>query len=861
MVRIALILLLLVTVWAWDAATGQGAFFVHDLRHHHLPWRVWAAEEWGAGRIPMWAPEVANGFPLMAEGQTGVFYIPTILLFMVLPAGFALNAAILLHHWWAGLGVAWMLRRMGAGWSAALFAAVAFSFSGFLATHALYLGLLAAVSWLPWAIGALSPSKGESGRPCHWGLAGISMWMMLVAGHPQAAAFGMLTVGCWAVFVGALENDWEQRTRFWCVFSGVSALSIVAASPQLLAIQELVAFSMRDGGVGAAFAGVGSLPPQELLNGVMPRFFGFERPGDILETYHHRGGSYWGSGENHWEMAFYLGLPALGLALVRPPPQFRLIARFWWGVAIAATLLMLGEHTPAWAMLRHFPGLGGFRFPVRFSMTLTLAVVVLAGLGVAGVRKLEPAGLRAWARRWAMLALGWWGSVVLAGWVFRALEGRIHARLTLRYLARAKQGEMGPAPGLSPLMQAALSEPNPITESEIPAKVAGIMGHLMEATDPWSADLWRGVIVWLILAGLFAGLARFRQLSHGASTSVTGPAAHGRGMQESRAWKGWAFGLVGLLFVDLAIFGSGYQMTVPMETVSRSSALASQVTLEQGRWRTSVVDRRQHPDLDGELISSSLGLLAGTRDVIITSPLLMVRNEALLALAGLDVGDKGIEKVRRLANHRGIVDLLGVRWLMTVHDLADVGFSEVSRVQAENGETVRLYENETALPGAFLVGCHTIADDPISSFDGWDPRDSVILEETVEGVLPCKADRASTASEAAWGSVALEDRGPHEIAIQMEVTAGHPVWLVQNDTHYPGWEARLNGELVDIHRVNLNFRGVVVPPGKHELVFAYRPQRIHQALWVAPVAFMILAGWCVFGIMMHRRRDDEPGAE
>ena len=60
--------------WALDAALGLGLFAVHDLKHHHLPWRSWAASEWLAGRVPLWSPGVGQGFPMLAEGQSGVLY-------------------------------------------------------------------------------------------------------------------------------------------------------------------------------------------------------------------------------------------------------------------------------------------------------------------------------------------------------------------------------------------------------------------------------------------------------------------------------------------------------------------------------------------------------------------------------------------------------------------------------------------------------------------------------------------------------------------------------------------------------------------------------------------------------------------
>ena len=67
-------------------------------------------------------------------------------------------------------------------------------------------------------------------------------------------------------------------------------------------------------------------------------------------------------------------------------------------------------------------------------------------------------------------------------------------------------------------------------------------------------------------------------------------------------------------------------------------------------------------------MSASLRLLHGTRDVIVTSPLLILRNEALLAAAWMWETRGG--QLDRLSTHPGIVDLLSLRWLLSVHDLS-----------------------------------------------------------------------------------------------------------------------------------------------------------------------------------------------
>ena len=91
-VLVALLLFLAFAVaFSPDAAVGEGVFWHHDLRHHHFAWRAWAAEVWASGEVPWWAPGAGNGFPLLAEGEGGLLYVPTMLLFVLLPDGLALN--------------------------------------------------------------------------------------------------------------------------------------------------------------------------------------------------------------------------------------------------------------------------------------------------------------------------------------------------------------------------------------------------------------------------------------------------------------------------------------------------------------------------------------------------------------------------------------------------------------------------------------------------------------------------------------------------------------------------------------------------------------------------------------------------
>ena len=50
-----------------------------------------------------------------------------------------------------------------------------------------------------------------------------------------------------------------------------------------------------------------------------------------------------------------------------------------------------------------------------------------------------------------------------------------------------------------------------------------------------------------------------------------------------------------------------------------------------------------------------------------------------------------------------------------------------------------------------------------------------------------------------------------------------PCLLVLTDLHHPDWRARIDGTEARIERVNVAFRGVLLQPGRHEVVFRYQP--------------------------------------
>jgi hypothetical protein len=813
--RLGLVLALLVALWAPDALLGLDTYWHHDLRTHHYPWRVWAAASWLQGELPLWCAGAANGYPLLADGQAGVLYPPTMLLFALLPAPLAMAWSVLLHHWWAGLGAALLARSLGRSGPAALLAGVAWTFGGFLVTHTLYLGMQHALAWLPFSLWAVvQATRGLHGDPPGvprrwWVAAGAGMTLMLLAGHIQAAAFSWLLVGL--VLLWRLQpclGSPRRALRPLLGFTAAALGAMAASSTQLVASMELSRFSMREGGVAAAFSGIGSLPPPELINGVMPRFFGLERPADIALSYLHRGDAYIGMGENHWEMAFYLGIPVVVLASWT---LWRRAQRFWWVVAGLALLLMLGRFTPVWGLVRMLPGMGYFRFPVRFAIWLCMAAPLLAAWGLDDLResaRVDPRSLSRWVAILALVATLAYGALGLVNLGLQLGEPALRQGLTAHFMSQTELPP--PPPDLGPLQRAALPAGDPEDPALIPAKVERILDTFDRATSPASSQvLWPLFQVVLLLGGVT--LLRRRRIS-----------GYGLGL-----------GAVALLLVDLHGFGGDYHPRVPSSLAeARPSALPLMDT-DRDRYRVSAVFRKVDTSLDTEMASSSLGLLWGLQDVIITSPLLLVRNELLLGLAGLDLGaEEGPEKVRALKEHLPIASLLGVRYLFSTQAIED------PRLLPLRGGPVGLYRNLTAQPLATVVGCARRADSPDQAWELMQdlrPAHEAVIElepgaELATALTDC--ERAEPP-----GSVEILDRGAGSWLLQAELE--RPGLLVLAETHYPGWKAWVDDRPVPIHIADMALRGVELEPGAHRVRFAYQPAWLRPTLLLAALASLL----------------------
>ncbi len=368
----------------WDGAAQFGV------------WRLYTAQMWREGWLPLWNPHQGMGYPLYANSQSAIFYPPNVLFAWLQERAFGWLAAW--HLWWMGMGT-WLLmrRQAGMGFASALVGAVVFTFSLWTVTWQYLPSVPATASWLPWVIltAARWASQPTLHRATWWG---TTMGFCLLAGHLQIA-FYVLGAGILVVVSLALRRGQNLSPTPSPTGRGMTAGSLVLAfvlalalsAPQVLPAVEMSRFSHRRAPATAEgySAYVGSaMPFAHLVTLFLPDFFG--HPG-AARTDEPDVSTYWGKG-NAAEFACFVGIPALLLAslgLFSRRSAWRLYALL---LAVLAMLLALG--TPLNALLYFgVPGFSGTGSPARVLVLWAFSVALLAG---AGMDELTTASRRQW---------------------------------------------------------------------------------------------------------------------------------------------------------------------------------------------------------------------------------------------------------------------------------------------------------------------------------------------------------------------------------------------------------------------------------------------------------------------------------
>lgn len=745
----------------WPLLSFQKTFIFGDYWQQHYPWAHEYARRLLDGTLPYWVRGMACGFPLVAEGQIGAYYLPNLLFYRALPFFQAYNLSIIFHVFAGGLGFYAYLRQAGLSRAASAVGAGLFSFGSGYGGCFTNTAALRAMSWLPWCLWAIEALDARERKDAiGWAsLLGLMLSQMWTAGASQAALYatGYLALYWLAVF----------RLRRAGIALGALAAALVLSAPQWFASYELLKVSVR-AGESAAFALWGSVIPPALSSLAYPKW------GEALGV------------------SFYLGEAALVLCLAGLVSKKAGREKAHYGLAVFFMFLAIGKYDPAYRWAVEKLSITFFRNPSKFLFFAATSLSAAAAFGYDHLGRMAGDSRAAGKFRAALLGLSavfLAGPAVAAG-VFRAFSGRILS------LAKSSASEAF-SQKKDPLYS--LAEYQGRAEAMY-RKIAGMFGY----ADPWNLtamafflltawiaarsarpkapDFWRKaalpavLFADLLVFGMFTGTG-FVGNARTASDFSAPLVSQMRRLQVE----------TGGSFVEWAkdpskeLFAPNANLHYELDSPSGYSPLLIREYYELFR--------------DLGIADSSLGRAPFSEEV-------WRRETGLWRLAGTAqiVADEEL-------------DLPGLSL-----------YSKIRQGVPSKKGLIRIekfwYRVENPMPAIYAVSNWRVLPDKearlafLKSAD-FDAAMTAAVDETPEGFTPTPGAGAVSGE--------ISEIGP--LKASAELDPAEDALVVFRNVLYPGWKARVDGEERPIVAADHAFCGVFVKKGPHRVEFYYDNRR------------------------------------
>lgn len=343
-----------------------------DVTTSDYPLKLYFFNSIKQGFLPLWTPNLFSGFPLFAEGESGVFY-PLSILFLILPIHVAFNYFIIIHLFLAGAFTYVFARIIQIDRTPALISAVTFIFSSFFINYYICPNVISAAVWLP-LIFCFFELYLRKKRVSYLILGGVFVGFQFLAGYAGFSLFTFLIIFLYCIF--RLTFTKEGKASWHKPFVLLVIIFLIGAglgAIQILPQYDFTTYSNRATGLDIQSATVGSLFPQHLFTFILPNFLGISNDQTYLIT---------GLGEDYPDcVAGYLGIIPLLLASIALFSKKNRLSFFFLGIALLSLLFSFGQHLPFYRILLHLPVFNMFRYPVRFLFLYIFSVAMLAGIG------------------------------------------------------------------------------------------------------------------------------------------------------------------------------------------------------------------------------------------------------------------------------------------------------------------------------------------------------------------------------------------------------------------------------------------------------------------------------------------------
>lgn len=337
-------------------------FFGSDPMTAHFPWKFIGIEMLKKGEWPLWNPYSFAGSPLLANGQSSLFY-PLNFIYFILDFVSAWNIMTITQIILSGLFFFFLLREYKLSRPAALWGAMIYDWNGYLANY-LHIHVIGqSWVWLPLALLSIMKLRARNNLIFFLFLI-FSLTAILLAGYLQTSGYCLLVIILFTLI--------SYRSVFKKLMISL-LLSFSLSAPQLLPTMEFLSKSERTASLFYDYFSFLASPTQ-LIRLLMPRFFGHPN----LEN--------WWGGSLQRDHS-YVGVLGIIFAFVGIYFIFKLKKFYFW-VFLICFLLLATLESPLSKFFYNLPipflnsvtpsrGLGFIVLPLSFFSALGFEKLVL----------------------------------------------------------------------------------------------------------------------------------------------------------------------------------------------------------------------------------------------------------------------------------------------------------------------------------------------------------------------------------------------------------------------------------------------------------------------------------------------------
>jgi len=390
-----------------------------DAWHFSFPTKYFLSQSLKKNELPLWSSKLGGGFPIFAEGQTGTFFLPNLILYKFFDPVTAYNLSLMFVVITIGWGMYVWLRILNLSPLPSLFGGLTMAFSGPVMSQLTHITLLQGFSLLPWVM--IATHLLAQKKSWRWvSVLALVVSQQIFAGFPQASVITVLFASGYFLYCSSPakrdENYFKPTCRQARLLANHSknistllatmmrffiavALAIGLSSVQLLPSLEFLQNSTARGGFSPQDATYFSYPLKHLVTFIDPFRLGNPKFGTYPPFSAFDGSIF-------WENTGFIGiLPLISLVAYfissfwqsaspdrigaswrsspespQDPGQARMTT-FFLAALFISLFLMLGSHSPLYIVYSMWP-FNLFRVPSRFLWVFVISLIILSSMGM-----------------------------------------------------------------------------------------------------------------------------------------------------------------------------------------------------------------------------------------------------------------------------------------------------------------------------------------------------------------------------------------------------------------------------------------------------------------------------------------------